>query len=147
MISIRRTEDVDLVAELDRACFSTDAPMVQEKIDQACWWVAKLAGEPVGYAGLLSQDGGARAFLCRAGVLPQARGGGLQKRLLRAREAHARKVGIPRLYTYTSVFNHASTNSLLSAGYRPYYASVEGDNAFVYYQKTLDGSKAPRYRG
>jgi GNAT superfamily N-acetyltransferase len=147
VISLRRTEDVDLVAELDRACFPVDVPMVQEKIDHAWWWVARLGGEPVAYAGLLAQDGGAKAFLCRAGVLPQARGGGLQRRLLRAREAHARRVGVPRLYTYTSVFNFASTNSLLAAGYRPYFADVAEGNAFVYYQKMLDGSKPPRYRG
>lgn len=146
-VVIKRTDDVDLVRELDRTCFPRDTPMVEGDVEKAWWWVAYHDKEPVGFAGLLQQDGGAKGCLYRAGVLPQARGGGLQKRLLRAREAHARKVGIPRLYTYTSIFNYASMNTLIGAGYRPYYADIEGENGFQYFQKMLDGSKAPRYGG
>ena len=55
------------------------------------WWVVFKDGQPVGFAGLYQASSWSDAgYLCRSGVLPLARGQGLQKRLLRVRENKAR---------------------------------------------------------
>lgn len=130
-----------MIAYLDDICFPGE-PIESGILEWSEWWVAMSGKEPVAYAGLKSQDGGAKAFLCRAGVLPQARGGRLQKRLIRVREAYARAHLIPRVYTYVSAWGLRSMNSLLSCGYRPYYTArmdtVDGgQNTFIYLQKHL----------
>lgn len=137
-VSIRRTEDRDLVNYLDQICFPGE-PMDSGPLEWATWWIACAGKEPVAYAGLLPQEGASKAFLCRAGVIHAARGGGLQKRLVRVREAHARRSGIPRLYTYVSAWNFASMNTLIGCGFRPYYTvfQTEPANAFIYLQRHL----------
>lgn len=148
MIRISQTDDLDLIDEMDRVCFPQDARLGEDLVEST-WWVARLNGKPIGYAGMLLQseerkpgDGLYKAYLNRAGVLPEARGGGLQKRLIRARCAHAAKSGSLRAYTYVWAANIGSMNSLISCGFRPYFferqQTVTGATAsFIYFQKQL----------
>ena len=53
----------------------------------------------------------------RAGVRPDARGQGLQRRLIRARVAYAKREGFPEVWTYTSNYNVASSNNLIREGF------------------------------
>lgn len=89
-------------------------------IENAKWWVVLDDDKPVGFAGLVLDyrwlDCG---YLCRAGVLSSYRGQGIQKRLLRVREAYARRQGWKWLITNT-YHNYASANSLISQGYKLY---------------------------
>lgn len=117
--TVRATEDLAEVMKLDRQCFPHDS--VKDMGDGELWLASADDGEPVGYASLLVQDNGAKAFLSRAGVIKAHRGQGLQKRLIRARISWARKHGIPRLYTYVWAGNIPSFRSLCSAGFLPYY--------------------------
>ena len=56
-------------------------------------------------------------YMSRCCVLPEFRGKGLQKRLLRARERHARALGYTWAITDTRD-NVPSSNSLISCGYK-----------------------------
>ena len=60
------------------------------------------AGRPVAFAGM---TGSIRwvdcMYLCRSGVVPEYRGRGLQQRLILAREAQARRLGMNWLITET----------------------------------------------
>lgn len=93
------------------------------------WWALEMLGfvfsssdlpvwELVGYAGgrVIPETGA--YYLSRAMVLPEYRGRGLQKRLIRARVAHARRLGCPRVVTYTNPVNVASNNSLIACGFK-----------------------------
>ena len=105
------------------------------------WWVAWNGKEPVAYAGLrlcsLPENRG-MGFLCRAGVVPKHRGRGLQKKLIRVREAAARQLGLTELVTYCICSNVASMNSLVSCGYRFYLPATRyGGPGAVYLRRKL----------
>jgi GNAT superfamily N-acetyltransferase len=96
-------------------------------------------GTPVGFAGYVrSAQWHDAVYLCRSGVLASHRGHGLQKRLIRAREQHARKRGYR--WALTDTFdNPASSNSLISSGYRLYEpARPWGKRGALYWRKKLE---------
>ncbi|WP_368408593.1 GNAT family N-acetyltransferase [Caldimonas mangrovi] len=87
------------------------------------WWVASEGGNPVGFAGLWPSSRWSDAgYLSRSGVLPSARGRGLQKRLIRVREKKARELGWRWLITDT-YRNPPSANSLIACGFRMFHPS------------------------
>jgi GNAT superfamily N-acetyltransferase len=112
------SEDIGLILDLDRLVFPADAPPM---LMSAEWWVAaEYGGEhgprEVGYAGAAIWSGA--LYLCRAGVLPSARGQGLQRRFIRVRERWARKAGLLRAYSYTHHASLSSANNLIACGYK-----------------------------
>jgi GNAT superfamily N-acetyltransferase len=74
------------------------------------------------------------AYLCRAGVRPEFRGHGLQRRLIAVRVAWAKRRGLYSVTTEVADWNVASANSLIRAGFklwRPHHLwSGEGYNYF-----------------
>ena len=130
-MKISRTTDYALIRDLNAATVIVE--MQPETYDDSDWWVVRdCKNEAVAYAGLYTaiKDQG---WLVRAGVLRHARGGGLQKRLIRVREARARKLGIPVLFTYTADWNKASMASLAQCGFVPYSTSEH----YIYWSKKL----------
>lgn len=102
------------------------------------WWIAYDGELPVGFAGLQQSskwiDTG---YLCRSGVIRSHRGLGLQKRLIRVRERKARLDGWNWLITDTYK-NPASSNSLISCGFRTYLPSAPwGFDGAIYWRKRL----------
>lgn len=88
--------------------------------ERGWWWIAYDSQLPIGFCGMyLSSNWANTGYLCRAGILPEYRGKGLQKRLIRVRERKARKLGWTHLVTDT-YNNPASANNLISCGYRNY---------------------------
>lgn len=125
------------VPVLDEICFPADERVA---IGDALWWVAWREREAVGYAGLrVCREPVNRglAFLCRAGVLPQHRGHGLQKRMIRVRLAEARRLGVREVVTYVVPSNLASANSLLACGFKLYRPEHRwgGSEALYFRQK------------
>lgn len=125
MYTIRRTDDKELFERLFKQVLPSDAlPRATER------WIARDAdGAPVGFASAFCDSAG-NVFLSSAGVLPRARGAGLQRRLIRVRVNWARSIGAPKVYTYTVLKNYPSMISLIKAGfelYTPYYAYAGAD--------------------
>jgi GNAT superfamily N-acetyltransferase len=126
------------VLALDEICFPDD-----DRINPAnsLWWIAWHGKQPVAYAGLrLCRDPQnlGFAFLCRVGVIPEHRGRGLQKRLIRVRENAARKLAVTELITYCVPWNCPSINSLVSCGYKFYRPGTKwGGAGSVYLRKPL----------
>lgn len=122
---------------MHEACFGNSAPQVVPEA-YGWWWLAWLDKEPVAFAGLtesVSEPGA--GYLYRSGVMRTHRGKKLQRRLIRAREAKARKLGMDALLTDTT-FNTASSNSLIKAGYK-LYTPVKpwGFNNTLYWRKEM----------
>ena len=134
---IEKTNNEELVLALQKWCLPEDTP---EKFEGSEWWVAysDKTDEAVGFGGYTqSAHWHNTIYLCRAGVLPDHRGQGLQKRLIRVRLKHARKVGNTWAYTDVSD-NPASANSLISCGfklYSPYLAW--GTKETLYWRRSL----------
>ncbi|MCA2979320.1 MAG: GNAT family N-acetyltransferase [Myxococcaceae bacterium] len=111
------------IADLDKVIFCDGSPNLSpEEIASGggWWWLAYLGDEPVAYAGMRPGVTPSYAYLCRAGVLQEHRGHRLQPRLVRAREAHARRLGFTHAVSDTAYYNVASANNLIRAGYRLY---------------------------
>lgn len=113
-IRVRRTRDLDVIRELDAAIFN-GGPAVE--LHGATWWVAYDDAGPCAFGGV--RRIGSRAYLRRAGVLPRARGMGIQLRLIRVRVRYARSLGCSEVVTYTMPGNAASMRSLIRAGFMP----------------------------
>jgi GNAT superfamily N-acetyltransferase len=106
--------------------------------DKGAWWIAFDGAVPVAFAGSTNSTRWSDAmYLCRAGVVESHRGLGLQKRLIRVRESHARRQGANWAITDTHT-NPASANNLLSRGYRLYEpAAPWGKRGALYWRKNL----------
>lgn len=103
--------------DLHELTFGKTAPQIEPR-KGGDWWLVYRGEEAVGFAGLKQSFGDAEGgYLYRSGVLPEHRGRGLQLRLIRAREALARRYGWRTLYSDTTD-NPASSNTLIRAGYR-----------------------------
>ena len=107
------------------------------------WWIAYAAGKPVAFCGLwpsVSTPGA--GYLCRAGVLPEARGLGLQRRMVRIREREARAKGWTTLFSDVDPENPPSMNNLFACGYRAFRPAAPWCGAeWVYVRKVItDGA-------
>jgi GNAT superfamily N-acetyltransferase len=129
-------ENSDVLQELHTICFGLTAD--QADYGHGHWWLAHYDKEPVAFAGIVpSALGFNTGYLKRAGVIPEHRGVGLQKRLIRVREARARKNGWSKIVT-DCTDNPASANSLYASGFKmfkPRYGWAF-DNS-LYWYKTI----------
>jgi len=147
-IRIRQTDDLELVADLDRQAFD-DCWLTEEELHAATWWIAEVrqdgAWQPVAYTGLEVKGNGYWVFLARSGVIPEARGSRLQRRLIAVRERWARAHGCTLAYTYVHWCNTRSMRSLVHCGYVPYRWEVDTNGKvptrFIYLSKTLSSGK------
>ncbi len=134
-IIIRRCKNLRLVDRLRRQIFVPSD--LEDDLPENVWFVAWCEGKAVGFGGLKFYSNGA-AFLSLAGVLPEYRGRGIQKRLIDVRTKHSRSKGWGRCITYTVVDNPPSMNSLIKAGFKPYTPAYNWVGAkVVFWQKVL----------
>lgn len=112
-------EEGDTLKELHEGTFA-DAATAPD-FAQGFWWIAYDENkEPAGFAGMVpAQQRVAGGYLIRAGVLPKHRGHGLQSRLIRVRQAKAKRLGWLSLVTDTND-NPPSANNLIRHGFRMY---------------------------
>lgn len=120
------------------ACFP-DFPVTQMHGD---WWFAMARDkvEPVAFAGLWpSVRFPAAGYLCRAGVMPSARGQGLQRRMIKVREREAKRRQWTALFSDADAANPHSVNNLFSCGFRAFTPPALWDGeGFVYFRKIID---------
>jgi GNAT superfamily N-acetyltransferase len=114
-VDIRKSSIQDRLLALQKTCLPYDIPI---DTNFGCWWIATRNGRDIGFAGLTRAvswtDCG---YLCRAGVVPDARGQGLQKEFIRVRIRQAKALGWKWLVTDTTD-NPASSNSLIACGFK-----------------------------
>ena len=105
-----------ILNKLQKRCLPYDdlyAPLIG-------WWYVVFNDdkEPIAFSGLVpSKRWNDTVYLCRAGVVREYRGQGIQKRLIKIRlkKAKALKMNWAITDTYD---NPASTNSLIACGFR-----------------------------
>src|SRR5215468_3975310 len=106
---------------------------------QGAWWLAYHEAEAVAFAGVVpSTHARNSGYFCRVGVLKRHWGRGLQLRLMRAIEAHARRIGWDGIVSDTTD-NPVSANNFIRAGYRLYVPEVPwGWANTLYWRKLLN---------
>jgi GNAT superfamily N-acetyltransferase len=127
----------DTIAEMHQECFPDYDTM---PTNTGHWWIAYDEEDtPVAFAGLWpSVRLPATGYLCRGGVLPQARGAGLQRRLIRARERKALKLGWLAMISDTVLGNYASANNLIRCGYRMWIPpTLYASDQAIYWRREL----------
>lgn len=78
-------------------------------------------------------------FLARAGVIESERGKGLQKKLIMVRLKWARFYGYRDVITYCSPENVASSNNLISCGFKLYLPEEKwGCKNALYFRRRID---------
>jgi len=115
---LRNPSIVTLLCYLQKKILPSDTIF---RPDRGHWWIAYAEDDkPVAFAGLVrSARWTDTGYLCRAGVLDEYTGNGLQKRLILARIKQARKLGWNWLISDTTN-NPPSANSLINAGFKIY---------------------------
>lgn len=117
--SVASAEGEHRILLMDRLCFPADDP---PSIAGAAWFVGWVGETAAAYCAwkAADHDGVAVGFHYRGGVLPEYRGHGLQRQMLRLRESRMRAAGLTAAVTYTDADGAASMCNLIAEGYRPY---------------------------
>jgi GNAT superfamily N-acetyltransferase len=114
-VDIRKESIQDKLSALQKICLPYDQPV---DTNFGSWWIATENGRDIGFAGLVrSVSWTDCGYLCRAGVVPVARGQGLQKQFIRVRLRQAKALGWRWVVTDTTD-NPASANSLIATGFK-----------------------------
>jgi GNAT superfamily N-acetyltransferase len=136
---VRRLSDLDNIVEMHKQLFVDKVEEIPS-FEKGAWWVLSVDGEPAGFAGIHpSRWWDKTAYLCRVGVLEEYQGHGYQKKLIKSREKWARKQGYSWVVTDAALDNPASSNSLISCGYklwRPHYRWA-GYEPALYWKKHI----------
>lgn len=121
---IRRAvaDDIEAIEAMDKVCFPFDKPYMFAWKKNVSWVVEELVDDEKTIIAYLSAHplGRMRWFFSRVGVLPVARGRGLQRKLMGTLEKHGRAAGWKEIVTYTVAINGWSTRNILACGYRTY---------------------------
>ena len=105
---------------LDAECFPKDVPA---ELGDGDWYLGWNGDDAVAFCGW--EPVGPWGFLARAGVLWEARGQKLQRRMIEMREDAMRRRGLATAVTYTETYSAASMRNLIACGYRPFEADTE----------------------
>lgn len=134
-----KDSNIQTVRVLQEICFGAIYE-TERCLSDTHLWIARSDGCPVAFASLtVYPDVPETAFLSLSGVIPSARGQGLQRKLIVKREAMCKKLGITRIISYASYDNIPSANNLIKCGYLLYEPTWEwGVKGSYYFQKKLE---------
>jgi GNAT superfamily N-acetyltransferase len=141
-MDLKRPTTQSLLTYLQKKCLPYDTPY---ETDCGHWWIAfDETNKPVGFAGLVRSSTWYNCgYLCRAGVITDYRGKGLQKRLVRVRLAKAKKLGWDWAITDTTA-NPPSSNSLINQGFKLYEPTKPwAYKHSLYWRKKLNAVQRP----
>lgn len=141
--------------EMQDVCFPKDYCMAPHEDDKIAWWFAYDDVEPAGFACLTQGYADhTLGYLAWAGVMPDYRGLGIQRKLIRVRLQECASRGYVRALTYTLTTNPKSSNNLIACGFRLHtpsvpYATGQEELDVLYWQKKpiLNERYAPRPLG
>lgn len=125
LMQIKRVDiRLDLVqmrlSVLQKKCLPNDKPY---DTTSGYWWIATKNGVDIGFAGLVHSSRWSDCCnLIRAGVVPDHRGQGLQKKFIRVRIRQAKALKMNWIVTST-YDNPASANSLIACGFKMFNPS------------------------
>lgn len=106
---------LETLKDLHERSFLGHAPLPNFEVGQ--WWTTTEMGRPIAFAGMIpSIMGIGVGYLSRVGVVPDVRGSGLQRRMMRAIERRARRSGLCCIVSDTTG-NVASANNFIRCGY------------------------------
>ena len=133
LVDTTKTEWLEVITRLQKRCLPSDtlyAPLIG-------WWhiVFDERMEPVAFSGLVpSLRWTDTVYLCRAGVLKEHRGRGIQKRLIKARLKKAKALGMN--WAITDTYNNpASANSIIACGFQCFDPTVPwGDTGTIHWR-------------
>jgi predicted acetyltransferase len=115
---------------LQKICLPYDKPY---DTTAGYWWIAIKNGVDIGFAGLVHSSRWTDCCnLIRAGVVPNMRGQGLQKKFIRVRIRQAKALKMNWIVTST-YDNPASANSLIACGFKMFDPSVPWMTAHTSY--------------
>jgi GNAT superfamily N-acetyltransferase len=127
---------LETLNELHARTFLDRAPLPDFEVGH--WWMTTELGQPVAFAGIIpSSLGIGIGYLSRVGVLGEAAGHGLQRRLMRAIEQQARRSGLCCIVSDTTG-NVVSANNFIRCGYvlfQPERPWAWGDS--LYWRKVI----------
>lgn len=108
-----------LLVWMDAQCFPDDTPAI---VPGRAWWIGYRDAVPVCYCAVSTtyESRSPVAYLYRAGVMPVARGLGLQRKMIEIRCRYAKRQGRRKAVTVTAWNNAASMRSLMAAGFKPF---------------------------
>jgi GNAT superfamily N-acetyltransferase len=141
-VDVRDADIAKTLLYLQKKCLPGDSVY---PIARGHWWIAyDELMLPIGFAGLVrSYNFSDCGYLCRAGVVENQRGKGVQKQLIKARERYAKRLGWNWLITDTRD-NIPSSNSLISCGFKLYTPSNPwGYKDALYWRKKLHAVQRP----
>lgn len=133
-MKIRQTNNIKEIVEIMERCVPGDLLELNENI----FWIVKDGGESIGFASLKPLPEENSIFLSLVGILPNARGAGIQRKLIKTRLNWAKRNGYKCAVTYTLMDNYPSISNLIKCGfkfYTPYYEWV-GSKVF-YFKKDI----------
>ncbi|WP_315721239.1 MULTISPECIES: GNAT family N-acetyltransferase [unclassified Bradyrhizobium] len=106
---------LETLKDLHMRTFLDRAPLPDFEVGN--WWVTTELDQPVAFAGIIpSVMGVGIGYLSRVGVVRELCGHGLQRRMMRAIEQHARRSGLYCIVSDTTS-NIASANNFIRRGY------------------------------
>ena len=140
MVRFKKYESLDASTKkqnetLQKTCLPDDDPTFPE---DGIWWVGYDNKQAVAFCLIKpSSQWEDTAYLARSGVLYYWRGRGLQKKMIRIREKHARSRGYTWLISDTTK-NPPSANSLARLGYQMFEPTKPwGLECSLYWRKKL----------
>ncbi len=103
-------------------------------IDRGQMWLLWESDTPVGFCTARTVLGDPQTvFLSRSGILPIARGKGLQRRMIDVRLRWAREIGATTVVTYVLYDNWASLINLIKKGFKFYSPGYRWAGKDVHY--------------
>lgn len=114
---IRKTNDLELIQTLNAEIFPQDLLHTDHKT--AAWVLYDDKDEPVAFC-TCRNSGYGILFMDRAGIKKEHRKKGLHRKLIKAREAYAKKNGFKKIITYVMKENYASLFTLVRCDYEMY---------------------------
>ena len=132
---VRRSSDEERVKKLHGIIFPHDE--FETSKSRFYWIVTNENGDDCGFC-IAADYGHGVLFFSRAGVIKKHRGKRLHYRMIKTREAHAKRNGYKHIITYTTTDNYQSFSHLIKMGYEMYNpeCAYAGKDVF-YFKKDL----------